>query len=217
MRESEPRRAPRSEAIRRCLASGKRRPKEALIRLVVDPDGLLVPDLSERLPGRGLWIAPQRDMIAHAQRRRLFAKAAKSTVRVPEDLADQVEALMRQRCLDSIALARRAGEAVAGQEKVRSWLGSGRVAVLLEASDASEGGRKRMIGLAKAIGEGLRIFQIFTAAELGKAFGRDTSVHVALAPGGLATKLRREAARFEEFMSTTNDGSDALMERHGKR
>lgn len=175
------------------------------MRLVIDPEGMLVPDLAERLPGRGLWIAPQRGMIAHAERRRLFAKAAKSAVRVPDDLADQLEGLMRQRCLDTLALARRAGEAVAGQEKVRSWLENGRVAVLLEASDASEGGRSRMVGLAKALGDRLRIFQLFTAAEMGRAFGRDSAVHVAVAPGGLAAKLRREAARFEEFMGDSGE------------
>ena len=57
----------------------------------------------------------QRDMMAKACARNLFAKAAKRQVRVPEDLAQQVEALALRRCLDLLGLARRAGAVVAGR------------------------------------------------------------------------------------------------------
>jgi len=50
------------------------------LRFVVGPEGQAVPDLRERLPGRGLWIVPRRDMIAAARRKKLFAKAAKTAV-----------------------------------------------------------------------------------------------------------------------------------------
>ncbi len=169
------------------------------MRFVVGPDGQLVPDLRERLPGRGLWIVPRRDMIAAAAKKKLFAKAAKGPVELPEGLADQVERLLAQSCLDLVALARKAGEAVAGHDRVRGWLESGRVALLIEARDASEAGRKRMIGFARALEDDVKVFQLFQAAELGRAFGRDQAVHVAVAPGGLADKLAREAARLEEF------------------
>ena len=170
-----------------------------MLRFVVDPDGVLTPDLLQRLPGRGLWIVPRRDMIATAAKKRLFARAAKGPVTVPEDLEQRVEGLLAKHCLDLVSLARRAGEAVAGHDRVRGWLETGRVALLLEAKDASEAGRRRMIGLAKALGDDLQVFQAFTAVELGGAFGRDQAVHVAIAPGGLADKLAREMARLEEF------------------
>jgi predicted RNA-binding protein YlxR (DUF448 family) len=189
-----------------------------MIRFVLDPQGRLVPDLAGRLPGRGLWIVPRRDMIARAIQKRLFAKAAKAAVELPPDLEEQLEQLMRRRCLDTLALARRAGEAVAGHDRVQGWLERGRVAVLLEAKDASEAGRKRMLGLAKAIGDGPAVYQLFSAAELGRTFGRDNAVHVAVAEGGLAAKLRCEAARLEEFTDgERGKGPGSRMERHGKR
>ena len=32
---------------------------DALMRFVVGPDGAVVPDIDERLPGRGLWLTPR--------------------------------------------------------------------------------------------------------------------------------------------------------------
>lgn len=195
------------------------------MRFVVSPDGVLVPDLRERLPGRGLWIVPRRDMIAAAAKKKLFAKAAKGPVTLPEDLEDQVERQLRQSCLDLVALARKAGEAVAGHDRVRGWLEQGRVALLLEARDASEAGRRRMIGFARALEEdghsaegrseeGIGVIQAFEAATLGQAFGRDQAVHVAIAPGGLAEKLTREAARLEEYMSRDEPPGEAAAGRN---
>ncbi|HLF58858.1 MAG TPA: DUF448 domain-containing protein, partial [Alphaproteobacteria bacterium] len=42
--------------VRRCLATGTLRPKAELVRFVLAPDGTVVPDINERLPGRGLWL-----------------------------------------------------------------------------------------------------------------------------------------------------------------
>jgi hypothetical protein len=39
---------------RRCVATGRVADKDALLRFVVAPAGQLVPDLQQRLPGRGL-------------------------------------------------------------------------------------------------------------------------------------------------------------------
>lgn len=197
------------------------------MRFVVSPDGVLVPDLRERLPGRGLWIVPRRDMIAAAAKKKLFAKAAKGPVTLPDGLEDQVERLLRQSCLDLVALARKAGEAVAGHDRVRGWLEQGRVALLLEARDASVAGRRRMIGFARALeedghsaegrsGDGIGVIQAFEAATLGQAFGRDQAVHVAIAPGGLAEKLTREAARLEEYMSRDEPPGEAAAGRNAQ-
>ena len=45
---------------RRCIATGEVQPKHGLIRFVVGPEGQVVPDLSEKLPGRGIWVAADR-------------------------------------------------------------------------------------------------------------------------------------------------------------
>ena len=167
--------------LRRCLVSGERRPKAALLRFVIGPDRELVPDLEERLPGRGLWLSADRTMLETARAKRLFAKAARGEVRVAEDLGDRIEALLAARCLRLLGLARRAGEVVAGFEKVRAWIANGRAGLLLAASDAAANGRGRI----RAMAPQLPSIDLFGGDELGSALGREHVVHVAVAPGAM--------------------------------
>ena len=96
-----------SEPERRCLATGDRTPKFGLLRFVVSPDGEVVPDLAERLSGRGLWLSSDRDALKTAVDKKLFARAAKAEVTVPSDIADRIETMLMKRCQDIIGLARR--------------------------------------------------------------------------------------------------------------
>ncbi|MCP5366316.1 MAG: RNA-binding protein [Hyphomicrobiales bacterium] len=180
---------------RRCLVEGRSRPCAAMVRFVVGPDQEVVPDVEGRLPGRGLWLSAARDVVNTACARNLFARAARSRVRVPEGMADRVEALLAARCLSLIGLARRAGGAVAGFEKVRLWLRDNRPAVLLAASDGAADGRAKIAALAP----GAPVLDLFGADELGRALGRERVVHAALAPGRLADRLMAEADRLAGF------------------
>ena len=182
-------------SVRRCIASGELRPKAELIRFVADPGGTVVPDLAGRLPGRGLWLLPRRERLERACARNLFAKAAKAPLRVPEDLPARVEALLSRRCLDLIGLAKRAGQAVSGYQRVASLLASGGVAVLLAAVDTAEDGRRKLRAAARTQDPAPRVVEVFTAEELGRALGHAARAHVAIAPGGFAERLAMEAAR----------------------
>ncbi len=182
-------------SVRRCIASGELRPKAELIRFVADPDGIVVPDLTGRLPGRGLWLSPRREHLERACARNLFAKAAKAPLRVPEDLPARVEALLSRRCLDLIGLAKRAGQAVSGYQRVASLLASGGVAVLLAAVDTAEDGRRKLRAAARTQNPAPRVVEMFTAEELGRALGQAARAHVAIAPGGFAERLAMEATR----------------------
>lgn len=178
---------------RRCIATGLIAPKAALIRFVVAPDGTLTPDLGAKLPGRGLWVAADRAALDKAVRKGAFARAARTPVTVPEALADRIEAILTQRCADILGLARRAGIAVAGFEKVREWLVRGDAAVLIAASDGAADGRGKLQRLAGA----RPVVAPLTAAEMGAAFGRDHAVHAAVGAGGLADRLLVEARRLD--------------------
>lgn len=186
---------------RRCLATGEVKPIAALVRFVVWPDsvgagsGELVPDVDRRLGGRGLWITARRDIMTAAAARNLFAKAARMDVRVAPDLADRVEALLLRRIVAHIGLARRAGGAVCGMERVRDWLAQGRVSVRLTASDGGSEGRRKLQALVRETPH----VTVLTATELGRAFGRDWVVHAALAAGRLGEEVGDEAGRLAGF------------------
>ena len=180
---------------RRCIVSGAVKSKDELLRFVIGPDGQVVPDIEGRLPGRGFWLSARRDMLEKACARNLFAKSARTDVRIGADLIDQVERLLTRRCLDLIGLARRAGQAVAGHDRAREWVKGGRCGVLLAAADGAPGGRAKM----RAFATGVPVVEVFSGAELGAAAGRERAVHMVVAPGKLAVGLVREAARLAGF------------------
>ena len=175
---------------RRCIVSGEVQPKAGLIRFVLSPDGLILPDLACKLPGRGIWVTADRAMITKAAEKGLFARAAKAQAKTPEGLADLVEAGQAKRVVELISLARKSGRCVAGFEKVKGWLADGKAKVLFQASDGSERGKGKLW-----TPEGGRWFGCLTSSELGLAFGRDYVIHGALAAGGLSRRVVEEAAK----------------------
>ena len=181
--------------LRRCIVSNRRLPKSAMVRFVVGPDNIIVPDIASRLPGRGIWLSADRNIIKTSCARNLFSFAARRHVEVDDNLADHVEMLLVRRCTEFLGLARRAGQAVAGYVKVKGWLHNGRVAVLLAAADGSMDGRNKLRRSARDLPE----VCLLRATELGVAFGRSETVHAALAPGGLADGFVETAARLSGF------------------
>ena len=188
---------------RRCICTGEIGDRPLMLRFVISPDGEVVPDVAARLPGRGFWLTPRRDIVERAVAKRLFARAARRPVTVPPRLADRIEALLAQRCRDGLGLARRAGLAVGGFAKVREAVRTGAAALLFEAVDAAEGGRRKMRGL----GRGLPMAVALTAAEIGAAFGRDHVVHASVGSGALSARLLIDAGKLAGFRA------GALVER----
>jgi predicted RNA-binding protein YlxR (DUF448 family) len=181
----------RDGSERRCIATGEVRPKAGLIRFVVGPGDVIVPDLMGKLPGRGIWVSADRAALEQAVKKRLFARGAKQAVTLPDDLIARVEAGLLRRVTEGLALARKAGDAIAGYEKVKGWLDSGEAVVLIQASDGSERGKSK---LRPPPGEGTYI-GCLTSDELGLAFGREHVIHGALRAGGLTTRVVEDAAK----------------------
>lgn len=192
---------------RRCLVTRTVRPKAELIRFVVGPDGAVVPDLAERLPGRGLWLTADRAVLERALARNAFAKAARQPVTVVSDLPDRLIHMLTARCGDAMGLARRAGQAVAGFEKVRAWANVGRAAVFVLAREATANARDKAAGLAR----GRPLVECLPAATIGAAFGREDAVHAALADGGLARRLQTDAFRLAGLLGLSTTAQVTTM------
>ena len=181
----------RIEPERKCIATGESQPKSGLVRFVVGPDQRIVPDILEKLPGRGLWVRSSRNALDKAVNKKLFARAAKQSVTIPDGLAEEVERQLLHRVIDGISLARKAGRAVAGYEKVKSSLMNEEARVLIQALDGSGRGKSK---LSSPPGKGTYI-GVLTANELGLAFGRDHVIHAALGAGGLTKRVVEDATR----------------------
>jgi hypothetical protein len=203
--------------MRRCVVTRERLPKEQMFRFVVSPDRALIPDLAEKLPGRGIWLSASRDVIEGADATRpkgslpdginpggtprgakgrelvrAMARAARGPVQVPSDLPGALETALIRRIGDLIGLARRSGQAVAGFEKARDWMRTHPVGLVLQASDGSEAERARF---RSAVPDTVPVLTPLTGVELGRVMGHETVVHVALGAGRLAASIAIEAGR----------------------
>jgi predicted RNA-binding protein YlxR (DUF448 family) len=178
----------RSGSERTCIVNRRAAPPDGLLRFVVGPDGVVVPDLKARLPGRGAWVTASRAAVAEAVRRKLFARAFRREVVVPADLPDLVDRLVEAQAIASLSLANKAGAVVAGFSKVESALMGGTAAGLIHASDASDDGVRKLGQVLRRIfgddPDTMPRVTAFTSLQLDLALGRMNVIHAALLAGG---------------------------------
>lgn len=151
--------------------------------------------LGQGSPGQSV---PGRQHSGQRHLERAFARAARGPVTVPPDLSMLLQAALVRRIGECLGLSRRAGQAVAGYEKAREALRTGRYRLVLQASDGSQAERDRFLsgfGPDSKLGAGLTIIDPLPGDALGRVFGRDHLVHVAIAAGKLAESLVLEAGR----------------------
>ena len=175
-----------------------------MIRFVRGPDGDAVPDLEEKLPGRGAWVVADREALAQMQKRNPFARAFKAETRLADDLPEVLVRLLRRKCLELLGLARSAGQVVTGLEKVTAHAMTRPVGVMVVSSDAGPGAVEKATRLAGSA----PVIDCFDRDELGLALGLDNMVHAAIAPGRLAARFLREVERLSGVQYGTRQMHD---------
>lgn len=170
-REVEP-----ASVLRRCLVSRECFAREDLLRFVIDPQGVVTFDVCERLPGRGLWVRPQsiRKAVAQAKAlvktqavtKNLFARAAKTSCTIPQDLEQRVADALKMSLLRALGLARKRGILILGLEKIQAALGKHKTGLLMFACDVSPRTKTKY----RHAGAFRRL--CFESADLAKALGR---------------------------------------------
>jgi predicted RNA-binding protein YlxR (DUF448 family) len=190
----------RRERERRCIVSHESESGANLVRFALSPDGVVTPDVAAKLPGRGAWVRADRASIEQAAKKGAFARAFKTQVKVPEGLADSVEALLARRCLDMLGMARRAGAIAAGATQVEAAIRSKPVPVLIEAADGAEEGREKLMSLHIGLwGRPPAAVGSFDAADLGVALGRERVIHACLLQERLAEAWAADIGRLAGF------------------
>ena len=187
-----------SGPLRRCVVTRERHRRETMLRFVLSPERVVVPDLAARLPGRGIWLSARLDVLETAMTRGVFAKATRGPVTVPPDLLSGLQHSLARRIGDHLGLARRAGQAVCGFQKAREWLTAGRVGLVVEAADGSVDEIARFLG---GHADTIPVVQPLDGTQLGAIFGRERVVHVVVGKGRLAQNLAIEAGRYAGLMT----------------
>ena len=189
---------------RRCLASGETRDPIHMVRYVLDPDGVVTPDIQGKLPGRGVWVSSDRGSLEKVITQKSFARGFKGQVKIEGDLVDLTDRLLERRVLGLITMARKASVIALGFDQVQSMAREAAIAIRIEASDGSKDGRSKTRTLAKAMNreQGLPdpvVLGCFTADQIGQALGREAIVHAAVRPCKLAKAMEVDMARMSGF------------------
>ena len=193
-------RAGKGEAVRTCLGCRVRRAQKEMIRIVRNPGGAAVFDLSGKLPGRGAYVCPSRSCVTRLSAASL-SRVLRQDVTLPaaeETLASLCGTLTRM-MLNLISVARKAGMALYGAEAVTDALNAGRGSLVVTATDTADRTLQR---IEKVRGEVPAVS--FTDRDtLGAVFGRE-SVSIALVTsGGMARRL----LFLETYLTALKSGS----------
>ena len=199
---------------RRCILSGEHGGRDRLIRLALSPDGEVLPDVRAKAPGRGAWIGVDRSTLEAAQAKGRLRGALNRAFKadgliIPEDLADRIEAALRQTALDRLGLEARAGTLLTGAEKIETAARRGEVKLLIHAADAGHDGRGRL-DQAWRVGGGSGQGLVFPAERpiLSLALGRQNVVHIALIDAAAAARVLSALDRWRAFIEA-NEGLSA--------
>jgi predicted RNA-binding protein YlxR (DUF448 family) len=200
------------------VVTGEKGAPEAMIHFALSPDGVVVPDIRRKLPGRGVWILGRREHVAQAVKKQAFSRGFRTRAAAADDLAAQVDALLEQDALQFLSIVNKAGLVIAGATKVEAAIQAGGVVALFRASDGSRDGAAKLEGrLRSTLGERaaqVARINLFSSAQLDLALGRANVIHAALNEGEASTafleRLRRLACyRFGEQGNSPEASMDA--------
>lgn len=195
--------------LRTCVVTRRQLPIEDLVRFVAGPDGSIVPDIANRLPGRGVWVTLDRKTVDEAAGTKAFNRSLKRQVAVPPDLGALVDRLLSKRLTEALALANKAGLVLTGFTKVDTAISNGSPVVLIHASDGSADGAekldRRFSAMCRDLGRNAVIHTYLTNDEISLALGRANVVHAAVTNGGAARHLLRQAERLRKYRTGRQD------------
>ena len=177
--------------------------RDRLIRFVAGPENRLYPDLKENLPGRGVWVEASRSSVEKAVAKGLFARSLKTAIDAGEDLADLTGALLCERALQALGLARKAGLVDTGFAKVDSAIRSNGAALLLHAEDAAADGRRKL-GQAIAFlrhmeGDDVLVADCWPSQAMSAVLGTGNVMHAAALRGGATANLVAAIRRWQAY------------------
>ncbi len=201
---------------RRCILTGERAAPEHLVRLAISPEGIVMPDVRAKAPGRGAWLGVSRaeleQAIANGKLKGALARAFKGgAIVIPTDLPEMIAAALEQQAMDRLGLEGRASNLVTGSEKIEVAARRGQVHMLLHAADAAADGRRKL-DQAWRVGEEAEgsdhAGQVLPVARgaLSRAMGRENVVHIAVTNGKAAERLNSVLSRWQSYAGCANGG-----------
>ena len=180
-----------------CFVTKEVLPRTEMLRFVSAPGRIITFDVAEKLPGHGFWLKADKEILNQAITKRIFYKAAKGTVNIPADLADQVTCALKNRCLSLLGLCRKAGLLVFGYEAVKKAIAAQDVAAVFEADNSSEREENKLLHSDDTF----PVWRFFSREDLGQISGMEQVAHVALLNGSLSNQTNLVAKKINLYQN----------------
>ncbi len=186
---------------RSCLGCRISKNQDQLIRFVLSPQNEVLPDLDNKLPGRGAYTCISGECLAKAVTQRQFKRSFKQDVQVmaPEELVLHTRKLLFDRIIGLIGLANKASQVIGGGSMVSEAL-KNRVkpGLVIVATDVSEAIGGKIISLANVNKVPYRT--AITKDDFGVVLGKAPRSALAIRSGGFVAQLLRAIDRYRNFL-----------------
>ncbi len=193
----------RARPQRTCLGCRQVLDQSGLVRYVLAPDGNVLVDYREKLPGRGAYTCLNRACIRQAVAKKQFDRAFRMACRPvsAEDLCGSLIEELHGRLTALLGMARKSSQILSGSNLVLEALDRPeKLAVVILADDVSEGVSEKI--LRKAKGREVPCLTYSTKIGLGQILGRGERSVTALIKGHLAEVF---LAEWQKFMDISGD------------
>lgn len=193
----------RAGSFRTCIGCRDRLPRESCLRLTLDAQGTVWPDLYQRMPGRGAHLCPNLECISQAAERNAFSRAFRARVESvdPLGLAGSFIEGGRGQVASMLATALRSGWLQAGRSVVGEHLQAGRTALVLLAEDASAALTRDMKKQTGA--RGVPCHRLLSQEEMGRYHNGKPLAVIGIGHRGMASRLRKLLDRTVALMEST--------------
>jgi len=185
----------KSRPRRSCAGCGEVRDASEVLRFVVGPGCVVIPDITGAVPGRGAYLDPQPQCFRAAQQKKGFERAFKTKALDfdAEMSLSQVRSLLTAQFGRLLGQCQRAGLVVSGDRAVMRRLNNPEethgIAVGFIASDVGENRAKRLENLFES--HGIGHYRLLTTQQWGSFIGTRPRSVLLVQEAGLTGSLLR--------------------------
>lgn len=186
---------------RTCVACRQTKDKNQLVRYVVAPDGAVLVDYRQRLPGRGAYTCITAQCLYDAVKRNSFQRCFKGQCRSVDAtvLEQQLTEAVKQKITNLIGMSRKSGQVISGSNAVIEALRKeSTFSLIIIAEDISAAIGNKVETLAQR--ENIYSARLYDKQIIGQMLGKEERSVIAVQAGLLADSLLNELHRYRQLV-----------------
>ena len=186
---------------RTCIACRQTKNKNQLVRYVVAPDGAVLVDYRQHLPGRGAYTCIAEQCLGDAVKKNSFKRCFKGQCHSVDldELKQQLVLAVEQKITNLIGMSRKSGQVVSGSNTIIETLRKkSSVSLVIIAEDISAAIGQKIETLARS--ENIYSSRLFKKQMIGQMLGKEERSVIAVQTGLLADSLLNELHRYMQLV-----------------